>query len=72
MCTAPKAPEAPPPLPVAPRYAPPTSPETAAEDARNEEALRRRAASGFAGTILTGSQGVTAAASTTGKTLLGA
>lgn len=54
-----------------PRYAPPRSPEVEAEAAKNSETLRRRVAAGFSGTLLTGPQGVTAPASTTGKTLLG-
>lgn len=43
----------------------------AARDAQDRERRRRRAAFGPASTLLTGGQGVTGAASTTGKTLLG-
>lgn len=40
-------------------------------DSRDEETRRRRAAAGRSSTLLTGAQGDTSAANTTGKTLLG-
>ncbi|ENC2022858.1 hypothetical protein ABKE32_000484 [Escherichia albertii] len=40
-------------------------------DARDEETRRRRAAAGRSSTLLTGSQGDTSTAKTSGKTLLG-
>lgn len=51
-------------------YAPPKSPNNAADLARSDEESRRRAASGYQGTILTGTTGGTQS-SVAGKTLLG-
>ena len=45
--------------------------DAAVIDAANKDKARRRAAAGQQSTILTGAQGATGQASTTGKTLLG-
>ncbi len=45
--------------------------DAAVVDARDEETRRRRAAAGRSSTLLTGSQGDTSTANTSGKTLLG-
>lgn len=71
MCIGGGTPSMPPPPATTPRYAAPRAPEVEAEQARSDEALRRRAAANLSGTILTGPQGLTTAASTTGKTVLG-
>lgn len=63
----PKAPEAPP----APGAAP-TAVDPGVSAAREDERRRRAAAAGQKSTILTGAQGLTSAASTGQKTLLGA
>lgn len=49
----------------------PQEQDAAVTNSRDEEMRRRRAASGRKSTMLTGSQGATGAASTSGKTLLG-
>ncbi|AHB70330.1 hypothetical protein P262_02762 [Cronobacter malonaticus] len=49
----------------------PQEQDQAVVDARDEETRRRRAAAGRSSTMLTGAQGDTSAASTSGKTLLG-
>lgn len=49
----------------------PQEQDAAVVDARDEETRRRRAASGRNSTLLTGAQGDTSAANTSGKTLLG-
>ncbi|EJD6039046.1 hypothetical protein ACR2Y1_000070 [Morganella morganii] len=49
----------------------PQEQDEAVTSSRDEEMRRRRAASGRKSTMLTGSQGATGAASTSGKTLLG-
>lgn len=49
----------------------PQEQDAAVVNARDQEAARRRAAAGQASTLLTGAQGVTSQASTSGKTLLG-
>lgn len=63
MCSAPKVSQ--------PRYQAPQAPRDALDQARNDAERRRRAASGFGGTILTGAGGVTNGAATSAKTLLG-
>ncbi|EMA4137828.1 hypothetical protein U3A98_001496 [Cronobacter turicensis] len=61
--------------PSVPKAAPivqaPQEQDQAVIDARDEETRRRRAAAGRSSTMLTGAQGDTSAASTSGKTLLG-
>lgn len=52
-------------------YAAPKSPANAADLAKSDEEARRRAASGYQGTILTGTTGGTQS-NIAGKTLLGA
>lgn len=49
----------------------PQAQDTAVIDAADKDKARRRAAAGQQSTILTGAQGATGQASTTGKTLLG-
>ncbi|HGM4941627.1 hypothetical protein [Serratia sp. 201] len=49
----------------------PQAQDAAVIDAADKDKARRRAAAGQQSTILTGSQGATGQASTTGKTLLG-
>ena len=49
----------------------PPEQDAAVVDARDEETRRRRAAAGRNSTLLTGSQGDTSTANTSGKTLLG-
>lgn len=49
----------------------PQEQDAAVVDARDEETRRRRAASGRNSTLLTGAQGGTSTANTSGKTLLG-
>ncbi|WAH51940.1 hypothetical protein LMA04_17865 [Pseudescherichia vulneris] len=49
----------------------PQEQDAAVVDARDEETRRRRAASGRNSTLLTGAQGDTSTANTSGKTLLG-
>ncbi|EEU9533615.1 hypothetical protein ACJY8V_000987 [Escherichia coli] len=49
----------------------PQEQDAAVVDARDEETRRRRAASGQRSTLLTGAQGDTSTANTSGKTLLG-
>ncbi len=49
----------------------PQAQDAAVVSARDEETRRRRAAAGQASTLLTGAQGVTTQANTSGKTLLG-
>ena len=49
----------------------PQEQDAAVVDARDEETRRRRAAAGRSSTLLTGSQGDTSTANTSGKTLLG-
>ena len=49
----------------------PQAQDAAFVDAADKEKARRRAAAGQQSTILTGAQGATGQASTTGKTLLG-
>ncbi|EPQ3095754.1 TPA: hypothetical protein ACGCBI_002203 [Serratia marcescens] len=49
----------------------PQAQDAAVIDAADKDKARRRAAAGQQSTILTGAQGVTGQASTTGKTLLG-
>lgn len=49
----------------------PQAQDAAVIDAADKEKARRRAAGGQQSTILTGAQGATGQASTTGKTLLG-
>lgn len=67
MCVA-KTPKA----PAAPEIqAAPQEQDAAVVDARDEETRRRRAASGRNSTLLTGAQGDTSTANTSGKTLLG-
>ncbi len=51
--------------------APPRLQDPAVRGARSDEIRRRRGASGRNSTILTGPQGLTSTASTTGNTLLG-
>lgn len=59
-------------VPAAPEVqAAPQTQDTAVVDARSEEERRRRAAAGTKSTMLTGAQGDTSAANTSGKTLLG-
>lgn len=65
MCSSPSTPSA------QPRYVAPKAPDNAADFARTDAERRRRAASGYQGTILTGAGGVSEAASTSAKTLLG-
>ncbi|EOC1317157.1 hypothetical protein ACI09J_001779 [Cronobacter turicensis] len=58
--------------PAAPEVqAAPQEQDQAVIDARDEEQRRRRAAAGRNSTMLTGAQGDTSTARTTGKTLLG-
>ena len=58
--------------PAAPEVqAAPQEPDQAVVDSRDEETRRRRAAAGRSSTLLTGAQGDTSAANTSGKTLLG-
>ncbi len=54
-----------------PVQAAPQEQDEAVIGARDEEQRRRRAAAGRKSTLLTGAQGATGAASTSGKTLLG-
>ncbi len=49
----------------------PQAQDAAVIDAADKDKARRRAAAGQQSTILTGAQGATGQASTTGKTLLG-
>lgn len=49
----------------------PQEQDQAVVDSRDEETRRRRAAAGRSSTLLTGAQGDTSAANTSGKTLLG-
>ncbi|HBT1581055.1 hypothetical protein H5904_01145 [Klebsiella pneumoniae] len=59
-------------VPAAPEVqAAPQEQDQAVVDSRDEETRRRRAAAGRSSTLLTGSQGDTSAANTSGKTLLG-
>jgi len=59
-------------VPSAPEVqAAPQEQDAAVIDARDEETRRRRAAAGRNSTLLTGAQGDTNAANTSGKTLLG-
>ena len=59
-------------VPSAPEVqAAPQEQDAAVIDARDEETRRRRAAAGRNSTLLTGAQGDTTAANTSGKTLLG-
>ncbi|HAS1940762.1 MULTISPECIES: hypothetical protein [Enterobacteriaceae] len=59
-------------VPAAPEVqAAPQTQDAAVVDARSEEERRRRAAAGTKSTMLTGAQGDTSAANTSGKTLLG-
>ncbi|EPV6100125.1 hypothetical protein ACV8AU_001133 [Escherichia coli] len=59
-------------VPSAPEVqAAPQEQDAAVIDARDEETRRRRAAAGKNSTLLTGAQGDTSAANTSGKTLLG-
>ncbi len=69
MCSAPKASA---PAPVTPPAEAPKQADPAVQQARSDERRRAANAQGAASTILTGGQGVTGAASTTKKTLLGA
>ncbi|MFV1129680.1 hypothetical protein, partial [Klebsiella pneumoniae] len=58
--------------PAAPEVqAAPQEQDQAVVDSRDEETRRRRAAAGRSSTLLTGAQGDTSAAKTSGKTLLG-
>lgn len=54
-----------------PQYRAPQAPRDGTDQARSDAERRRRAASGFGGTILTSAGGVTESASTSAKTLLG-
>ncbi|HHZ8709872.1 TPA: hypothetical protein ACWME0_002822 [Klebsiella pneumoniae] len=59
-------------VPAAPEVqAAPQEQDQAVVDSRDEETRRRRAAAGRSSTLLTGTQGDTSAANTSGKTLLG-
>jgi hypothetical protein len=59
-------------VPSAPEVqAAPQEQDAAVIDSRDEETRRRRAAAGRNSTLLTGAQGDTSAANTSGKTLLG-
>lgn len=59
-------------VPAAPEVqAAPQEQDQAVVDSRDEETRRRRAAAGRSSTLLTGAQGVTTQANTSGKTLLG-
>ncbi|HED3230650.1 MULTISPECIES: hypothetical protein [Klebsiella] len=59
-------------VPAAPEIqAAPQEQDQAVVDSRDEEIRRRRAAAGRASTLLTGAQGDTSTANTSGKTLLG-
>lgn len=59
-------------VPAAPEVqAAPQEQDAAVVSARSEEERRRRAAAGTKSTMLTGAQGDTSAANTSGKTLLG-
>ncbi|HBR5944804.1 hypothetical protein AB7B87_06895 [Klebsiella pneumoniae] len=59
-------------VPAAPEVqAAPQEQDQAVVDSRDEETRRRRAAAGRSSTLLTGPQGDTSAANTSGKTLLG-
>ncbi|HDW3183891.1 hypothetical protein SJZ84_13080 [Hafnia paralvei] len=59
-------------VPAAPEIqAAPQEQDAAVTSARDDEERRRRAAAGRSSTILTGSQGDTSTATTSGKTLLG-
>lgn len=59
-------------VPAAPEIqAAPQEQDQAVVDSRDEEPRRRRAAAGRASTLLTGAQGDTSTANTSGKTLLG-
>lgn len=59
-------------VPAAPEVqAAPQEQDQAVVDSRDEETRRRRAAAGRSSTLLTGEQGDTSAANTSGKTLLG-
>jgi hypothetical protein len=69
MCSAPKAT---PPAPVTPPPEAPKQADQAVQQARSDERRRAASAQGAASTILTGPQGVTDAAATAKKTLLGA
>ena len=68
MCTSSKAPSPPPPAPQAPTPAPGTS-GTIGESF--QKAAQKRRGSTVGGTLLTGPQGLTTAATTQQKTLLG-
>ena len=69
--SAPSVPPPPPPEPPPEPIAPATTQSAEAQAARDRDRQRRRAARGPSSTILTGSGGVTSAAPTAGKTLLG-
>ncbi|MBZ7566772.1 hypothetical protein [Klebsiella grimontii] len=59
-------------VPAAPEIqAAPQEQDQAVVDSRDEETRRRRAAAGRNSTMLTGAQGDTSTANTSGKTLLG-
>lgn len=59
-------------VPAAPEVqAAPQEQDAAVVSARDDEERRRRAAAGTKSTMLTGAQGDTSAANTSGKTLLG-
>lgn len=59
-------------VPAAPEIqAAPQEQDQAVVDSRDEETSRRRAAAGRNSTMLTGAQGDTSTANTSGKTLLG-
>lgn len=58
-------------VPTPKTYAAPKSPANAADLAKSDEEARRRAASGYQGTILTGTNGGVQS-NVAGKTLLGA
>ncbi|HBB2513058.1 TPA: hypothetical protein RHZ87_000108 [Escherichia coli] len=68
MCIGSKAPS----VPAAPEVqAAPQEQDAAVVSARDDEERRRHAAAGTKSTMLTGTQGDTSAANTSGKTLLG-
>ena len=72
ILSAPPAPPPPPPPEPPPEpTAPATTQSAEAQAARDRDRQRRRAARGPSSTILTGASGVTTAAPTAGKTLLG-
>lgn len=60
-----------PPPPVAPPPPPPTPQNAEVADAQKQAAANERKARGRASTLLTGAGGVTTAATTAGRTLLG-